>query len=164
MNEITIAPVFVNVTGETKAERQISVVRTASGAALTACINMKGSTGKEIRAGAAQSGFVDIAGHAARGNYKPLAEMLAIRTGEPVVIGSRSTFEALPDIFEARVARAKLAKNGGMREDKKTGALVPGATLRDALELKSIVTDIVRAAAEYHAKRAEAKAAEAIAQ
>lgn len=161
MNEITIAPVSILVTGTNKAERQMSVVRKASNTALTACLNMKGKVGKEVREGAARGGLIDVAGHAASGNYKPLAEMLAIRTGEPIMISNRSTFEALPDMFAARVEQAKLGKNGGMREDKKTGVLVPGAKLKEALELHALVTEVVRAVAEYHAKRkAEAEAAQ----
>ena len=160
MNEITIAPVSVLVTGANKAERQMSVVRKASNTALMACLNMKGRVGKEVREGAARGGLIDVAGHAASGNYKPLAEMLAIRTGEPIMISNRSTFEALPDMFAARVEQAKLGKNGGMREDK-TGVLVPGAKLKEALELHALVTEVVRAVAEYHAKRkAEAEAAQ----
>jgi hypothetical protein len=153
MNEITIAPVSVLVTGANKAARQVSVVRRASSTALTACLSMKGKVGKEIRESAARGGLVDVAGHAASGNYKPLAEMLAIRTGEPVMISSRATFEALPDIFAARIEQAKLGKNGGMREDKKTGSMVPGAKLKEAIELHALVTEIVRVVAEYHAKR-----------
>ena len=158
MNEITIAPVSVLVNGSNKAERQLSVVRVASAPAITACLNMGGKVGKEIRESGAKSGLVDVVSAAARGDYKPLAEMLAIRLGEPILISSRSTFEALPDMFAARVERAKLTKTGGMREDKKSGLMVPGASLKLALEMHGLVTNVVRVVAEYHAKRkAESK-------
>lgn len=152
-NEITIAPVSIMVAGANKAERQMSVVRQASGVALTACLDIKGKVGKEIRTGAATTALVDVAKAAASGNYKPLAEMLAIRTGEPVLISSRSTFEALPDMFKARVYQAALGKDGGYRTDKKTGTLVPGAKLKSAEELHALVSKVVEAVAQYHAQR-----------
>lgn len=154
MNEITIAPISILVNGANKAERQISVVRQATAAALTASLNVKGKVGKEIRDSGARAGLVDVATHAAKGNYRPLAEMLAIRTGEPIMISGRSTFEALPDIMQAKIEQAKLGKNEGMRLDKKSGALVPGAKLAIAMELKALCVEIVRAAAEFHNQRA----------
>lgn len=157
MNEITIAPVSITVNGANKAERQISAVRQAGGSALTACLSIKGKVGKEIRDSAARGGLVDVAQHAATGNYKPLAEMLAIRTGEPVLISTRATFEALPDIFAAKVFQAKLGKGGGYRADKKTGAMVEGAKLKAANELHKLVTDIVAYVAKVHAERQATK-------
>lgn len=153
MNEITIAPVSILVEGKNKSERQVSVVRQASASALTACLNIKGKVGAEIRTSAAMGGLVDVANHAATGNYKPLAEMIAIRTGEPIYISSRSTFEALPDVMRAKVYQAKLGKNGGLVTDKKTGALKPGAKLAAAQELLDLVQRIVDAVAKYHADR-----------
>lgn len=153
MQEITISPVSIMVSGSTKAERQISVVRTASSTALTACINMKGTAGKEIRNSAATAGMVDVARHAATGNYRPLAEVLSIRTGEPILISSRATFEALGDIFQTRVYQAKLAKNGGYTTDKKTGTLVPGARLKQAQELADFVAAVHKTVAAIVAER-----------
>jgi hypothetical protein len=157
MSEITIAPVSILVNGANKVERQMSVVRQAGGSALTACLSIKGSVGKEIRESAARGGLVDVAQHAATGNYKPLAEMLAIRTGEPILISSRATFEALPDIFAAKVEQAKLLKDGGMRFDKKTGVMVEGARLKGARELHKLVSDITAYVAKVHAERQAAK-------
>ena len=153
MTEITIAPVSILVEGGKKAERQISALRQSSGSSITACLDVKGAVGKEIRGSAARAGLVDVAKHAASGNYRPMAEMLAIRTGEPILISSRSTFEAMPDIFKARVEQAKLGKEGGYRLDKKSGAMVPGAKLKAALEMLALVEGIVGAVAEYHAQR-----------
>lgn len=159
MNELAFSPVSILPNGANKAERQLSVVRVASAPAITACLNMGGKVGKEIRDSGARAGFIDVVAAATNANYKPLAEMLAIRMGEPILISSRSTFEALPDMFAARVERAKLGKNGGMREDKKTGTYVPGAALKLALELHSLVTNVVRVVAEVHAKRKAEKEA-----
>lgn len=157
MNEITTTPVSIMVNGSTKAERQMSVVHHASSTALTACLNLKGKVGTEIRANASRAGLVDVVSHAASGNYKPLAEMLAIRTGEPILISSRATFEALPDIFKAKVYQAALGKDGGYRLDKKTGLMVEGAKLKLANELHTLVSSVVEAVAKYHAERQATK-------
>jgi hypothetical protein len=162
MNQITIAPAIVTVSGKTKVERQVSVVRTASQQALTACLSLKGKVGNAIRANAASAGLLDVAAACVNSNYKPLAEMLSIRLGEPMVISNRASFESLPDLFEARIMKCKLAKNDGMRLDKKSGALVAGSKLATEMELKAMVTDIIRAVNEYHATRkAEQQAVEA---
>ncbi len=153
MNQITIAPAIVNVSGKTKVERQVSVVRTASQQALTACLSLKGKVGNAIRANAASAGLLDVAAACVNSNYKPLVEMLSIRLGEPMIVSNRASFESLPDLFEARIMKAKLAKNDGMRLDKKSGALVAGSKLATEMELKALVTDIIRAVNEYHATR-----------
>jgi hypothetical protein len=153
MNQITIAPAIVNVSGKTKVERQVSVVRTASQQALTACLSLKGKVGNAIRANAASAGLLDVAAACVNSNYKPLVEMLSIRLGEPMIVSNRASFESLPDLFEARIMKAKLAKNDGMRIDKKSGALVAGSKLAVEMELKALVTDIIRAVNEYHANR-----------
>jgi len=162
MNQITMSPAIVNVSGKTKVERQVSVVRTASQQALTACLSLKGKVGNAIRANAASAGLLDVAAACVNSNYKPLVEMLSIRLGEPMIVSNRASFESLPDLFEARIMKAKLAKNDGMRIDKKSGALVAGSKLAVEMELKALVTDIIRAVNEYHATRkAEQQAVEA---
>jgi hypothetical protein len=153
MNQITMSPAIVNVSGKTKVERQVSVVRTASQQALTACLSLKGKVGNAIRANAASAGLLDVAAACVNSNYKPLVEMLSIRLGEPMIVSNRASFESLPDLFEARIMKAKLAKNDGMRIDKKSGALVAGSKLAVEMELKALVTDIIRAVNEYHATR-----------
>jgi hypothetical protein len=153
MNQITMSPAIVNVSGKTKVERQVSVVRFASQQALTACLSLKGKVGNAIRANAASAGLLDVAAACVNSNYKPLVEMLSIRLGEPMIVSNRASFESLPDLFEARIMKAKLAKNDGMRIDKKSGALVAGSKLAVEMELKALVTDIIRAVNEYHATR-----------
>lgn len=155
-NQITMAPAIITVSGKTKVERQVSVVSRASETALTACLSMKGKIGNAIRAEVSHTGLISVANACFNANYKPLAEMLAIRLGEPIVITNRASFESLPDFFEARILKAKLGKNDGMRLDKKTGAMVSGSKLATELELKSVVVNIIRAVAEAHAaKKAE---------
>ena len=159
MNQITVSPVIINVAGANKVDRQLSVISHASSAALTACLDLKGKAGNAIRSASAHHGLTSVADQAFKGNFKPLAEMLAIRMGEPVVISSKSAFWALPDMFTARKLKAETGKNGGMREDKKSGVLIPGSGLRAAQELLDLVlsvTDAVREALD--AAKAEREA------
>lgn len=158
----TYAPVSIMVIGANVNERKLSVVRVAEGAALTACMDLKGKIGAEIRGNIAEGGLKEVAMQAANGNYKPLAQVFAIRTGEPFIISNKGTFEALPDFFEARVAAAKLAKGGGVRLDGKSGLEVPGSKLKLAMELHSLAVKSVAFAklvAEERKAQQEADAA-----
>jgi hypothetical protein len=160
-NSLSIAPVIVNVVGANAGERKLSVLANHPAAStMLALSNAKGAIGKAARNGAAIAGLEQIAGHAARGNYRPLGEYLAAQLGETIVISGRAMFEALPDMFEMRIAKIKLTKSGGYREDKKTGAQVPNATLTLALQLKAVCVEMVAAAAAHHAAQAKAKEAE----
>lgn len=152
-NQIAFAPIIINVDGKTKADRQISVVRQASSSALTACLNVSGKVGKAIRENASQSGFVEVAQHCMNSNYRPLAEMLAINLGEPIVISNRASFESLPDLLEAKIMTVKLSKSGGYRTDKKTGSLVSNAKLSMLMQMKAVCTEIINAVAKAHAVR-----------
>lgn len=161
MSNITIAPVTVNVSGANKYERQLSVIKGAESAALTACLDLKGKAGAVIRSEAVYGGLVDVAQQAFNGNFKPLAQMLSIRTGEPIVISSKASFMALPDMFTARKMKVTQGtKSGGYRQDKKTGLMVPNAALKQAEELLDLVERVVEAVREADAKaRAERESA-----
>jgi len=157
-NEITMSPVIINATGTTKVERQFSVVQVASTNALTACIDMKGKVGVAIRQASAQVGMSKVLNDCVNGNYRSLAETIALKLGEPVVISGRATFEALPDMFEAKIMVIKQSKSGGMSTSKKTGITSVGAKLKLHLEIKSLVTDIVTEVSAIHAQRKAEKA------
>ena len=90
---------------------------------------------------------------ACNSNYKPLAEMIAIRLGEPIFISNRASFESLPDVFHARIAKVKLSKNSGYVTDKKTGTLKPGAKLAAEMELLDLCSRTIAAVAQFHAER-----------
>jgi hypothetical protein len=152
-NQITMSPVIINTVGTTKVERQFSVVQVASTNALTACIDMKGKVGVAIRQASAQVGLGKVLNDCVNGNYRSLAEVIALKLGEPMVISGRATFEALPDIFEGKVMSIKNSKSGGMTTSKKTGITSIGAKLKLHLEIKAMVTEIVTEVAEIHAER-----------
>jgi hypothetical protein len=158
MELATFTPALVNVYGKTKTERQLSVVQDSSPYTKMALANAKGKMGQAARNGIANGGLVALAKQAAwpSCNYRPVGEYFAAQLGEPMVISNRAAFESLPDQFEARIMKAKMAKNGGYTTDKKTGSLKAGATLAKFMELKAVATEMVANAEAY---TAEAKAA-----
>jgi hypothetical protein len=167
-NQIAFSPVFVEVSGEKKADRQLSVVRQASGAALGACLGVTGKVGAEIRMAAVQDNLVKIA-HAAAWptcNYRPFAEMLAIRTGSPKTISNRASFESQADLYSDMVSTVKLSKSGGYTTNKKTGIQAPNAALKLAMDLHNtcvVVAKLAQRISDTNKAEAEAKKTDAVA-
>lgn len=164
LQQVTRAPVVVNVVGATSAERKLSVMETADMSVRFALASAKGNVGKAARAGVAEQGLVDMTMKAAwpTCDYRPVAQYLAAQLGEGMVISSRATFKALPDFFEARIMKIKTAKNCGYRTDK-DGLQTPTAAHTLALQLKAECVEIIRASEEVSARRKaehEAKKAE----
>lgn len=148
------APVIVNPQGAKASDRKLDIVyTTTSRSTLLALVDSKGAMGKAVRARLGNTGAVDIVMQAASGNYRPFAEYLAARTGEAIVLSGRASFESLPDVFESKILSARMAKNGGMKIDSKTGAEVAGPKLALAMELKAVCVEAVAKAAELHAAR-----------
>jgi hypothetical protein len=141
--EVSYTPAIINVSGKTKTERQLSVVNTASTQTKLALASAKGKVGQAARNGIAYTGLKAIAQAAAKANYRPAAEYYAARLGQPMVITNRASFESMPDVFEAMIMKAKMSKNGGYSQCKKTGALKPTAALSIAMELKAIAIEMI---------------------
>ena len=162
MQVAEFTPAIVNVSGKTKTERQLSVIHDSSPYTKMALANAKGKMGQAARNGIANGGIQAVAKQAAwpSCNYRPAGEYFAAQLGEPMVISNRAAFESLADQFEARIMKAKMAKNGGYVTDKKTGALKAGATLAKFMELKAVATEMVASAQEFTAE-AKAQAAQA---
>lgn len=152
IQSVSYAPAIINVEGKTKSERQLSVARAASSVAQLALVSAKGKLGQAARMGVTKGALDQVAKAAAMGNYRPIAEYLAAQLGEPLTITSRSTFESLPDQFDARIAKAKLAKNEGWVIDKKTGEQKPSAAHALALTLKADCVNVVAKAAQFAAE------------
>lgn len=154
MYDVINAPAIVNVTGSTKGERQLSVIRDASAAARLSLCNAKGKVGKAARESAASIGYSKLASNAAwpTCNYRPVAEFFAASLGEPIVISNRASFESLADTMEARIMKVRLSKSGGYRMDKKMGVEVPNATLQTLLDLKTLAIELREVAEEISAE------------
>lgn len=160
--DVTVTPVIVNPEGATSTERRLDVIhRTASMPVLLALMTESGKIGKAARERAATGGQVGIVQQAASGNYRPLAEYFAARTGDAFVISGRAAFESLPDLFEAKILTARKGKDGGMKTNK-DGLEVPGPKLALALELKAIAVECIAEAKRIHEeRRAKAEAEQA---
>jgi hypothetical protein len=154
IDTITFAPAIINVEGKTATERKLSVFNNATESAQLALVSAGGKVGKAATQQAARTGLAHLCAHAANSNFKPLAEYLAGMTGKPMVISNRTSFLALPDLFEASIMAAKAKKSGGFVTDKKTGALKPNAELALAMNLKAICVDTIAAVESIQAKRA----------
>lgn len=160
MSEIvTYAPAIVTVSGANPSERKLSVMRDASPEAALALVSQGGKVGTLARQRAAGAGKINIANAAARGNFKPVAEYIAARTGKSFVITSKAAFESLADQFESQIMNAKNAKNGGYTTAK-SGIQKPSAALSLALELKAFVTEVIAEAGAIAAQRAEERRAQ----
>lgn len=162
MFDITVAPVIVNPVGATAQERKLDVVHsTQSSHVLAALVSEKGKLGQAARSRFASGGQTGIVQQAASGNYRPMAEYFAARTGDAFVISGRAAFEALPDLFEARILTAKKAKNGGMRVNS-DGVDVAGPKLALAMEMKAIAVEAIAECKRIHEeRRAKAEAEQA---
>lgn len=141
----------------TKAENRLAIVNGASTGAALALVGVSGAIGKIARHTATAAGVEKIARDAGHGNYRGVAEYLAVVLGKPIIISNRGSFEALPDMVEGHVLSAKAGKNGGMRESK--GVLVPSAALKAALEAHAAACWIVARAREVAEERAAKRAA-----
>lgn len=85
--------------GKTVTERRLSVIRSATSDTKMFAVNQAGKIGKAAREGMASEGIARITANAARGNYKPLSEALALIMGESCFITNRASFESLVDRF-----------------------------------------------------------------
>ena len=160
MFDIVIAPVIVNPVGATMQARKLDVVHTTqSSHVLAALVSEKGKIGAAARDRFAAGGQVGIVQQAASGNYRPLAEYLAAKTGDAIVISSRAAFESLPDVFEAKILTARKAKNGGMKTTA-DGVEVPGPKLAQAMTMKAIVIECIAECKRIHEERRAAAEAE----
>lgn len=141
--------------GESKLARQRSVAVASPAAVISASFNLGGKIGRELRNGAISAGRMEIQNALKNGNFKPLAQFLALQFGESVYVKNQAEFFALDSRMQTHVDNARSGKNLGMRVNKKTGAESIGAKLADALELQAFVVDLIAMTKAAIAERAE---------
>lgn len=116
----SFGPANVCVEGKTMSEKRIHVVQNGSEATKMFAATMKGKVGAEARMGLREGAMERMAVAAATGNYKPLAEMLALISGEAVFIKNRASYETLEDRYDAKisdlVASGKYYKKGDVEK------------------------------------------------
>jgi hypothetical protein len=156
-SNIQSAPAHIIVHGKTGTDKKLSVVENAGLAARMYLSTKAGKLGKYAREGMAVGGEAMIIGHAIRADYRALAEALAGITGESVIISNRATFQAMPDVYAAKLADLR---NGGMVEDKKNpGLLKPSAKRKAYVEAAELCIRVITKVAEhFEAKKAESEA------
>lgn len=126
-----------------KLARQRQVAANSPAVVSTASFNLGGKIGKEIRHAAIFSAREEIRQALANGNFRPLAQFLALQFGESVYLTNKNDFYALEGRMQTFVDSAKSGKNLGMRINKKTGEETISAKLADALELQSFVRSLI---------------------
>ena len=89
-------PAMVTVQGKTASDKRLSVIN-AGIASATAhyLIDKKGKVGQAVRQSLGVQGAVLIAQHAFRGNFRPLAEALAVEQGKSYTIRNREDYNAI---------------------------------------------------------------------
>lgn len=159
-SSIVTADSSIALVGESKIARQRYVVRTTSADVVSASFNLTGKIGKEIRRGAIEAGRNEIAIGVGNGNFRPLAQFLALQFGESVYLRNQVDFFALSNRLQTFVDSARSGKNLGMTVNKKTGEEKIGARLADALELQSFVAELIQSTKDAIAIRQSEKESE----
>lgn len=157
---VEFTPARVVVEGKTSTDRKLSIVGGASFAAQAYISGGKGKVAKVAREGVAVNGTAMIGKAVRSGNYRPLAEALAMILGETVIMTSRATFDAFPDVIAARLLDLGCTKSGGWTT-KKDGTVAPGAkraAFEQARSLCLSVAAMVKAIIEAEAAAKAAKA------
>lgn len=151
----------VQLIAESKLNRQRSAAMNSDSAVVSASFNLGGKIGKEIRNGAIAAGRTEIQRAVSNGNFKPLAQFLALQFGESVYLRNQADFFALENRMQVAVDNAQSGKNRGMivKTNKTTGETTEtmGARLIDALELQAFVVDLIAMTKFAIAEAAERK-------
>lgn len=171
-SEVVVAPAVSHMAGKTLTERRLSIVSTSGDAAtLMLAAAMGGKIGKAASLKTASSVAFMLAKNILSGNYKPAADALSLKLGQPVAFGH-------PDDAPRGETSAQLAERirqdwaafgrdmrkamASMAETTKSGK-VPPARQRsvDTVALWAEVQGNIKLILEERAvKRAEREAAE----
>lgn len=157
---VEYGPVHIEVTGKTSTERKMSVVD-AGVTSITALAlsNTKGKLGTALRADMAQRGIEATIHAAAQGNFRPLAEQLAIGLGTSIVIRSADEFASVGYWLDRELDKVKASKSGGITSSGK-----PTTAHAALLNAIALVGACYEARAEQKRKDAERRAAASQAQ
>lgn len=140
------APVSITVVGKTSKEKRLSVIDLGiSYAAKAFLADQKGAVGERVRESMSHDGELAIARNAFNGNYKPLAEALAITLGVNITITSRRDYESMRWAFEHALGNLK---NGGVASNGKETAAAK--SLRKA---HALVVNVQRQIEEFVRRR-----------
>ena len=119
-SDILDAVAIVSVTGKTSTDRRLSVITKATNATKLFASGLKGKLGNAARAGLQEQGTGMMFMSARNGNYRPLAEILALICAEPVSITNRSSFESLLDRYQPKLDALVMSDKVYGKNDKVT--------------------------------------------
>lgn len=141
---VEFVPATVVPQGKNSTERRMHVVTTGSPSTqLFACV-MGGKVGKAAREGVRDQAIQQAAFAARRGNYKPMAEKLAIIQGEAVFISNRASYESLADRYEAKIADLK-AQGKYYRKGNDDKLSAKASSMEQCLHLVNTIRECVEA-------------------
>lgn len=151
-------PVSVCVEGRTATEKRMSVVDQGITSITSAALaNVKGKLGTAIRGDMAARGKDATVNAAAVGNYRPLAEQIAILTGTSVHVRTKNDFLALGYALGRELDTVLAKKNGGL-----TSKGTPNAARAALEEAIALVERCYAAYAEQKKADAERREREAV--
>lgn len=148
-------PAEIRVTGKTSTEKRLSIITVAEDSVQLFAASMKGKVGNAARDGIAGQGLRAMTMQAARGNYRPLAQCLALIQGENVYMTSRAAYESYGDVLGAKMDQLADADKKYTKGGDKFSAKY--AALAQCLALYSGIKDGVAA---IYAQRDEDAATE----
>lgn len=144
---VEFAPVRVILSGKTSTEKKLNVINSGTAATALYFANAKGKVGQVARQSVSMLGASKMVREVRSGNYRSVAEALAVLLGQSIIISNRAAWESLGDRFEGMIADLK---DGGYKGEKPTAKRV---ALDKALELVANVNESV--AAMIQQERAE---------
>ena len=157
--EVSITPVRVEANGLTSTERRTNVVeRGISTAASLALSGTKGKLGTAIRANQVVTGLNATAAAAARGQFRPFAEIAAFTLGRTITLANGKDWDAFGYHLDQCLESVLGKKNGGYSSSGK-----PTSEHAALLTIKALYKECEDARIEQRAADAARRAKDAVA-
>ncbi len=136
--DIDFAPARVVLTGKTMTEKRVGVITQGSVATSLYFAEAKGKVGQAARKSISSMGANKMVREVRTGNYRSVAEALAVLLGCSMVISTRASYESLTDRLEAMLADLK---DDGYKAGKPTAKRV---AIESAVTLLTSINDGVQ--------------------
>jgi hypothetical protein len=112
--EVSMTPIRVEANGITSTERKVNVIeRGISTAASLALSGTKGKIGTMIRGAQIATGLNAIAASAARGQFRPFAEVAAFTLGRTITMANAKDWDSFGYHIDQCLESVLAKKNGG---------------------------------------------------
>ena len=156
--EVSMTPIRIEANGSTGVERKMNVIeRGISTAASLALSGTKGKIGTAIRAEQIATGLNAIAASAARGQFRPFAEVAAFTLGRTITLANGKDWDSFGYHLDQCIESVLGKKNGGYSTSGKP------TTEHTALKtIKALYLECEEARIEQRAADAARRAAVAV--